>query len=256
MQRILSQCGFTRHEQEILTFLLQHSASSARTIASATKIKRPTTYLTLQGLIDSGLVIKRTQGKTTVFATIPRETLPSVLKTRARTKLVAVEQATEQLSEAIARLTPIPAAQLGGLTVESIESENGLLREMYDCLLAGDFIGIFNPQLLQGGDVRRLLLEYFKRTAISKPRIREILVDGPQCSWYRSHIKNPNHEVRILPAGSEYLTDLILVDGMILLIDYSPTSPAAVKITHQNLYRSFQALFEEMWQRLKKSASK
>lgn len=251
MNKILAHCGFSRHEQDILSFLLQHSSASARTIASATRIKRPTTYLTLQGLIDAGLVVKRSQGKTTVFATMPRESLPDILRSRARAKLAAFEQATTQLEDAIARLTPIPSALLGGLTVESIESERGLLREMYECLLAGDFVGIFNPQLLQGPGASALLVDYLKRTAVSQPRIREILVDGPQCTWYRNQIKNPNHEIRVLPRQCRYLTDLILVDGMILLLDYSPSSPAAVKITHQNLYTSFQALFEEMWDLLK-----
>jgi predicted transcriptional regulator len=251
MNKILAQCGFSAHEQDILTFLLQHSSASARTIASATKIKRPTTYLTLQGLVDAGLVVKRSQGKTTVFATVPRESLPGILRTRARAKLAAFEQATSQLEDAIARLTPIPSAVLGGLTVESIESERGLLREMYESVLAGDFVGIFNPQLLQGGGVSSLIVDYLKRTAVNRPRIREILVDGPQCTWYRNQIKNPNHEVRILPAECRYLTDMILIDGMLMLIDYSPASPAAVKIVHQNLYTSFYALFEELWERLK-----
>jgi hypothetical protein len=253
MQKLLAQCGFTKYEQEILVFLLQHSAASARTISTATKIKRPTTYLTLEGLIEYGIVTKRTQGKTTVFTTIPRETLPNVLRTRAQAKLKVVEHATEQLQESISRLTPVPSVHLGGLTVESIESGQGLLREMYECLLAGDFVGIFNPQLLQGSDARRLIVDYLQRTCVSQPRIREILVDGPQCAWYRSQIKNPNHRVRVMPSDCKYLTDLILVDGVIVLIDYSPTSPAAVKITHQNLYNSFQVLFEEMWQALEDS---
>lgn len=250
MNKVLAQCGFSPHEQDILAFLLQHSSASARTIASATKMKRPTTYLTLQGLIDAGLVVKRSQGKTTVFATVPRESLPEILRTRARATLAAFEQATTQLQESIARLTPISSALLGGLSVESIESERGLLREMYECLLAGDFVGIFNPQLLHGKEAAALIADYLKRTAITKPRIREILVDGPRCTWYRSQIKNPNHEIRLLPAQCRYLADQILIDGMIVLIDYSTTSPAAVKITHQNLYTSFQALFDEMWERL------
>jgi hypothetical protein len=207
-------------------------------------------------LIDAGLVIKKNQGKTTVFATIPRETIPNLLKARARAKLTSIEQATDQLEEAIEQLAPIPSVQLGGLRVESLESERGLLREMYDYLLAGEFVGIFNPQLVKGAEGRKLLADYLKRTAVSQPRIREILVDGPACTWYRQHIKNPNHEVRLLPAESRYITDFILVDGTILLIDYSPTSPAAVKIIHQNLYISFKALFDEIWEGLKKGRRK
>ena len=256
MQKLLAKCGFTKYEQEILVFLLQHSVASARTISSATKIKRPTTYLTLEGLIECGVVNKRTQGKTTVFTTIPRETLPTVLRTRAQAKLKDIEDATEQLQDSIARLTPIPSAHLGGLTVEAIESGHGLLREMYESLLAGDFVGIFNPQLIHGSNAQRLIVDYLQRTAVSQPRIREILVEGTQCAWYRSQITNPNHRVRVLPSDCAYLTDLILVDGVIVLIDYSPTSPAAVKITHQNLYKSFYALFEEMWQKLEKPKPK
>jgi predicted transcriptional regulator len=253
MQQILAQCGFSDYEQRVLSFLLEHTAASARAIALATKIKRPTVYLTLNGLIDAGLVIKKSQGKLTVFATIARESIPDVLKARARAKMITFEQAADQLGDAIRKLAPTISAQFGGLNVESLESERGLLREMYDYLLAGDFVGIFNPQLIQAGPGKRLLLDYLKRTAITQPRIREILVDGPACSWYRQHIKNPNHEVRFLPANSSYLTDLILVDGTILLIDYSPASPAAVKITHQNLYTSFRAIFDEVWGQAKKS---
>jgi len=246
----LSECGFTIHEQQVLSFLLQHGAAPARIVATATRLKRPTVYLTLQGLLDSGFVTKRSSGKVAIFASVVREVLPEMIRTRARARLIALEKAADRLYESLQALAPAPAINLGGFSVESLESERGLYKEMYENLLAGDYDGIFNPQYVISQQTQPLISDFLSRTAKSKPLIREIAVEGPLCEWYRSKIKNPNHTLKTLPSKTRYITDLILVKNTLVFLDYSRESLAAIKITHGNLYISFRALFEELWSSL------
>ncbi len=243
----LCECGFTKHEERVLSFLLHHGAAPARAVSLATRLKRPTAYLTLQNLVDAGFVSKKTIGGVTIFASVPRESLPEMIRARARARLTALEGVVNRLEDSLKALAPAPAVNLGGFSVESLESERGLYREMYESLLAGDYVGIFNPQHAITTQTKPILTEFLSRTAKSKPSIREIAVEGPMCDWYLQRIRNPNHSVRVLPRHTEYITDLILVKDTLVFLDYSLESRAAIKITHRNLFISFSALFEELW---------
>jgi predicted transcriptional regulator len=247
MRLQLSTFGFTENEQAVLVHLLTQGPASALELSRATQIKRPTTYLALESLTQAGLVTKKMVGRGMLFESIPREFFARSLMERARTTLRAQEQSAEELSHMLANLQPQSSNEVGGLVVESLASERGLYREMYQNLLRGDYKGIFNPQLAVTSRSKPLLLDFLKQTSLIKPHIREIAVAGPMCDWYRAQIRNPNHKFRTLPASTNYITDLILTDGYVILLDYSPHSRAAVKIRQPNLYASFSALFDRLW---------
>lgn len=246
----LKEFGLSNNEQAVVIQLLTHGPASVLELSKMTQIKRPTVYLAVEALIESGLVNRRVIGRRAIFESIPREAFAATLLERARRRLGTQEQAAHELAQAIAALSPPKDKQVGGLLVESISSERGLYREMYENLLRGDYCGIFNPQLAVNKITKPLLIDFLKKTAYTKPNIREIAVAGEMCEWYRNHIKNPNHTLKMLPAKTEYLTDLILTEDTVILLDYSPKSPAAVKIKQKNLFLSFTTIFEELWSRL------
>jgi hypothetical protein len=246
----LAECGFSQHEQRVLSFLLQHGAAPARAVASATRLKRPTAYLTLQNLVDSGFVTKKMIGGVALFTSVARESLPEMIRTRARARLVALEGVVNRLEDSLRALAPAPAVTLGGFSVESLESARGLYRELYESLSAGNYLGIFNPQHAITAETKPIISDFLSRTARSKPSIREIAVEGAMCDWYLQRIKNPNHMLKVLPRDTHYITDLMMVKDTLVFLDYSRESLAAIKITHRNLYLSFTALFEALWRRL------
>ena len=245
----LSQFGLTANEQTILLHLFVQGTASALEIAAATRIKRPTVYLALDSLIEAGLVTRRLHGRRAVFESLPGDLVISTLVERARAKLRVQEQCAQELTQLLAGLTPKQSGHVGGLLVESLATERGLYREMYHNLLRGNYCGIFNPQLAVNEKSKNLLIDFMQKTASSKPHIREIAVAGTKCDWYRTQVKNPNHKIKLLPSDTDYVTDLILTEGYVVLLDYSPASRAAVKIKQANLFRSFSAIFDDLWGR-------
>lgn len=251
MKKLLAKFGFSSNEQNVLKQLLVKGPATVVELSRATGIKRPTTYLALESLISKEIVTKRAVGRRALFEAIPRELLPTLLVDQERMRLQLKEQCAAELAAELASLEPQKPSKIGGLLVESLASERGLYKEMYSNLLRGDYMGIFNPQLAVNARSKPILLHFLKETALTKPHIREIIVGGEMCEWYRSNIRNPHHHVRTLEPSSRYTTDLILSDGFIVLLDYDPASHTAVKISQANLYTSFQVIFLELWERLK-----
>jgi predicted transcriptional regulator len=237
-------------ERLVLAALIEHGEAPAGALAKSTRTKRPTVYLALSKLIDDGLVTRRIINGVAKFACIPRAEIPKYFLERARRQLAQVQEGAQLLSETLTNLPPARTASFGSFTVESLGSERGVLKQMYESLLAGSYRGIFNPQVAVTRESKSLIEECLRRLAKTRPSIQEIAVAGPLCDWYKSQIRNPNHHLKILEPGTQYFSDMILVDGAVVLLDYTPKTPAAVRIRQANLYRSFCALFQELWERL------
>ena len=62
LTKIVSECGFSENEAQILSFLLTRGSQRAGVIAQRLGIKRPTVYATLEDLVNQGVVTKRRTG--------------------------------------------------------------------------------------------------------------------------------------------------------------------------------------------------
>lgn len=245
LKNILAQCGLNETEQKIFLFLLDYGPSIASTISKKTGIKRPTVYAGLEALGDIGIVIKQKKNTVNYFATIPLDTIPKVFEYNAKNKFEDVIAASKVLESQMKSRKEKEGFLFENITLESIEA---VYAQLESVLLGGNFSAIFNPQRTLVNPVQtQLVVNFLNKTAETKPFIREIAVAGPKTEWYRKRIKNSNHELKVLPENFNFSSDLILLDGEVFLLDYSPKNEVSIKIKNKSHYLSMTALFEYLW---------
>lgn len=249
LENLLATCGLNNTEQKIFSYLLEKGTSLAGVISKRLNIKRPTVYAALDSLLRIGLLTKQKRKEVTYFATVPVQIIPEIFEQQAKNKFEEIKGATKLLET---KLQPFQNQNFSdnpifeNITIESIEA---VYAQMEDALLGGNFCAIFNPQKAVFAELKNVIARSLKETAKTKAHIRELAVAGPECEWYKSHIQNPNHILKEIPADSGYISDMILLKGSVFLLDYSPKNEVAIKITHQNHYKSMMSLFEMLWEK-------
>ena len=93
-------------------------------------------------------------------------------------------------------------------------------------------------------------VRFLKQSAVKKPFIREIIVRGSLGDWWKRSIQNPNHQVKEVNSPQKIMTDLLLVNGTVILTNYRPTNEMAVQIRHRDYYDFMTFMFESLWANL------
>lgn len=250
IENLLTHCGLKESEQKVLIFLLRHGPSLASLIAKYSGLKRPTAYAVLENLLRIGVISKQRREGMTYFSALEAEMIPKVLENRAFQKFKETEQAIKLLEKPLTELTNATMKDFGGYMISSVESTESIYAELEAALLAGDFCAFFNPQVtILNEDVKKLIAKFLSLTAISKPHIREIIVEGPLTDWYISLIDNENHLVKKIPSNTKIFSDMIMANGSVLLCHYRPHTEVGIKITQKEFFTSMMAIFEMMWKR-------
>lgn len=246
LKNLFLNCGLNETEQVVFTKLLERGKSIASVLASLTGIKRPTVYAALENLVRMSLVSKNRSGNVTYFSPVSLEVIPKIFQYQAKKKFESIKDSTKLMEE---QLKNFSVNSLNERIFETIalESIEAVYTQLENTLLGGDFCAFFNPQKVIFGDYKDLVARFLKETAKTKPHIREIAVSGPLTQWYKKHMNNKNHILKELPPDTDVVSDVLLIKGSVILIDYDPKKEAAVKITHGNHFRSMMALFETLW---------
>lgn len=249
-RELLAECGLNGTEQKVLLDLLQRAGSSAGMLARRVGIKRTTVYSALQSLEALGLVLRRKEGSATVYTTVPPRMVPSILCNTAEEQFSRVRRASELLSDQMTQYERLTKQHVAGYEISTTDSKDAAFLLLYQALLAGDLYAIWDPQTAAVGAMEDYLLDFLSQTAETQPKVQDIVVDGPKAEWYRAQVKNPHHEVKILPASYSIITDFVIVNDSVYLTNYSPGGEMLIQITHRDYYNSMQSLFAFMWSHL------
>lgn len=250
LENLLSSCGLNGTEQAVLLALVRRGALGAGPIARVTEVKRPTVYAALNNLEQLGLVQREDRNGKTVFKSASVDMIPRILSGRAKRKFEEVEAAAGLLGPHLEALALPGEADFGSFEVSSFDSLSAAYAQLEEALALGEFAAIFNPQLAQTKATLPVVKHFLKESGARKAKIREIVVAGERTDWYLGAIKNPNHELRVLPANTELRSDIILADDAMIVLDYTRGHPSALKIKQRNLYLSMMAMFERLWKEL------
>lgn len=247
LSELLTTCGFNSSEQSLLLDLLTREKSTAGQLARRTGLKRPTVYAALEGLIQRGVVVKRKLDNLTYFSTISPSLIPKVLSGEAQRDFKGIQAATDQMLPYLEELSRTVEHKISGFEMVAMESLEAVYAQLEDTLTGGDFCAIFNPQRACVGEPKEIVKRFLKKTAVNKPAIRELTVPGPLADWYRSEIKNPNHQVYDLKLKGLLDSDIIMLNGSVYISHYEPDSERSLKITEKNYYQSMMTIFEMLW---------
>lgn len=244
IENLLRTCGLNETELQVFVNLLERGRSIASVIAKNLNLKRPTVYAALEQLVQRDLVLKDKQGKVTYFFPVSPKVIPKILKNRAKYQFETIDRASNLLEKQLEKYQNREDWFSQNVTFESLEA---IYDQLENSLLGGNFWAVLNPAFATIGPAEPIVLNFLKKTAETKPEIREILVAGERADFYRSHIKNPNHQVKLVPENSDLVSDFILLDGSVIMLDYDKKNRLGIKITHQNHYNSMRAIFQLLW---------
>lgn len=235
--QVLQEFGLTQNEAAVYLALLQLGPSPVAAIAKRAGLKRPTTYLILDDLIQKNLVAIVPQEKRRLFIALP----PDRLREQLQRKIEMVEKALPELVALYRTQTKKPAIQF-------FESREGILNVYRDISNAPmkEMLGFFSPAVIpkEFDEVYEPFIHLYKNRHIKG---REIVSAKNPKHFYLEKLKNlPNYEVRISPAPHRFFNDTFIYADKISIISFKKRF--ALTIENEEVAGSFRSLFELAWQ--------
>lgn len=242
---LLKQLGFTKQESDVFLLLLELGASPVSTIALRGRMKRTNLYNILAKLIERGLVTEFLKGRVRYFqATGPKKLLS--IQEQQKKKL---EQNISSLREMLPIFEAMKNPSLDKPRVKFYQGKDGIETLLMEILNKESFCAYFNPDAAY--DVFPYSVEEFLvEGAKKKLHIRELVVSGKTTKTYTSHIKNPNHQYKILPKEFQFETDNFIFGNSVVFISYREEQ-IAVMIESADIARTQRVAFDLMWKAIR-----
>ena len=247
LTNLLSEGGFSEKEAEVLKELLKTPQLAAGAVAMRTKIKRPTVYAILNNLVSRGLINRVVRGGKTYFEAIPPDTFCEVVGERARREYEQKSDAMLGLKHLVDSLAKDSQQKAGGYTIKTLDNPELVFKKVGEVLEGGDFCSIYNPQVVLVGEPKEVVKEFFRKTSVTQPHIREVVVKGKMADWYSENIKNPNHKIKYVSTDTDIASDIFINQSSVLLVDYTDGAQHGISIEQSQFVRTMQAVFELMW---------
>lgn len=146
----LQNLGLTEKEAKIYLALLQLQKATAYSVALRANLKNPTTYVTLENLIDKGIVQKIPRAKKALYAAIGPEDLFSIAKSK-------IKNAEEALPE-LKALSKGKEYKTRVSYYEGLPAIMGMYDKMTKMIAGQEYVGFFAhtvdapPELLKAFD--------------------------------------------------------------------------------------------------------
>lgn len=238
---ILKQLGLTKQESEVFLLLLELGASPVSTIALRGRMKRTNLYNILAKLTDRSLVTEFLKGRVRYFqATEPQKLLS--LQEQQKKK---IDQNIASLRDMLPMFEAMKNPSLDKPRVKFYQGKEGIETLLSQILAKESFDAYFNPDVASQVFpycVDEFLVEGAKKNL----HIRELVVSGKTSKEYVSHIKNPNHQWKILPKEFQFETDNFIFGNSVVFISYREDQ-IAVMIESADIARTQRMAFELMW---------
>lgn len=248
INNLLNTCGLNDTEQKVFLYLISRGGSIASIISRQVQLKRPTVYAALENLVKIGLIAKQKQDRVNYFVPVNPQVIPRIFEEKAEREYEEMKMASKLLRKQLQAMSQNQAI-LNPHTFENVtyHSIDSVYIELEDALLGGDFCSVFNPQVSLVGRFKTIVEDFLIETSKTKPHIREIIVAGPEAEWYKSKIKNKNHIYREISPKVKVVSDFLLSNKQVFLLDYSTHNELAIRITHEKHFQTFMAIFEMLW---------
>jgi len=137
-EKYLQEIGLTDKEAAVYLTLLAVDNASVVTIASKTKIKRPTVYVVLETLAKKGLVSETFVGKKTNYHAEP----PERLETFVAGRKLALEEQAKKLRDIIPQIKSIQRESGERPVVKYLEGKDGVISSVAEFFETNDKEGL------------------------------------------------------------------------------------------------------------------
>lgn len=250
-QTVLSyfnQFGLSEDEALIYLKLLELGPATVQQLASACDLKRSTTHIKVEDLIQKGLVTQTKRGaRRMVVAEVP-EKLQSLLDQK-KWELKRLENNLPDIIEGIYKNVP-KVKDTTDVEVKYYESRNSVKHVYHEILKAKKIYSFAN--LLQ---VRKVLPEntgLFER-ALKQNKELEIWEILDHRSSSLSPIKNERYHYCFIPSSKfQFSNDFIIFDNYVALVSLQ-AKPSAILIDSKTIAEGLRTIHQVFWEFLKPS---
>lgn len=238
MVKLLEEIGLSQNEACVYFALLASGPSTVLKIGKASGVKRTTVYPVLKSLEEQGLVRIESAGLKQKFVAEDPNKLEEVLTTKHST-----------LKEAI---PDIRSLYISPDSASSVKQYKGLraVKAVYE-----DILKNFKPNdyCLVIGDVARwqaldenFFMNHIEARAKLGVDTKLMFSDSEKAQWRVKFAKNFNEKVKILPAGTEFDTHLMLTPNCMLILQLNEPLVGFL-IDNKATMKMQKQLFEIIW---------
>lgn len=238
----LIKFGLTYKEATVYLTLLELGPAVVSDIAKKTKTNRSTTYVLLEALVNKGLLSISEKNKVKVYNASAPERLIKYLEDTVQkyTELVGVAHGIlPELKSMYVGTGPKPKVQF-------FEGLEGIKTAYEDTLTAKETIRAFASIEDMHNTLKDYFLEYYKRRAAKKIKIRAIFPDTPEA---KERIKSNTEEMReaLLVPSDRYAfsPEINIYNNKIVFM--SLLEKFALIIESKELADSFKRIYELSW---------
>lgn len=251
LKGILQKIGLSDKDSEIYLACLELGTQPASVIAKKAGLKRPTTYLILEGLLKKGLVSEYTGSNVKYFTAVSPEYLLNFVE-KQRRELSSHQRELEQYLPQFASLTNPYSLNPKVRFYEGIE---GVERVMDDSLKATTPILCYSTidSWFQRPDTRDYITWYGKqRVSEKKIPLRGIITDNAISRKYlEEDYPDGDHEMshfRWLPQDVKtFSNEINIYDNKLSIVCLSNNELLGILIESESIAATQKAIFEVAW---------
>ena len=246
IEQKLQELGLNEKEAKIYLACLQLGPNTAYNIAERSRLKRSTTYFTLNLLMKQGLVSLKQTKKVTLYSAAN----PKRLLTQLRHKGRVLDDLLPTLSAVYNYDHDKPNIQV----FEGWEGLNLVYLEIMEFLKKGKEV-CFYGDISHAPQFQSLVDSWLNETKNRRYKIREIFNQKEKNKDYFNKVrqnKNPNHRIRFLPKKLSLMENDNAVFDNKLAIFSIKSSQFVTVIESQAIANSYRVMFELAWRQAEK----
>lgn len=252
----LEDLGLSEKEAKVYLANLSLGASSVQKIADHSGIKRVTTYVILESLVNLGLVSQSTKGKKTLFIAEDPLSLSRLIAKR-EAELDDQKASFDAMLPQLKTLKNQPSDSPSVKFYDSAEGIKSVVKTFYRTVEAE---GIKEVHGISNLDHLYTIFPEFRESVSNPSRVRAgiksyIIYTSHEGPIFKQSDKRTNRESRFVPVEKYPISgDIGIVGPHLFLLSLTGSKPLGITIRSEELAEGMRALFKLAWQAAEKSS--
>lgn len=237
---VLKNIGLSEHEAAVYFASLSLGPAPVLAISRSAGVKRTTVYYVIESLKMKGLMGEEQKGVKTIFFANSPDKLDAVL-----------EERKELLEKNLSELNTIYSLQETEGTLryfEGLEAVKSVYESLIRDIQQKDYYCVIADMARWHALDPAYFTKFVERRAKLNIDIRLLFTDSPKARESKQFERNWNQKVKILPAGTELTTSLIVTPQKVVIHQYNPISAIVIQTKGAILLQ--KEMFEIMWNAL------
>jgi sugar-specific transcriptional regulator TrmB len=237
----LKNLGLNEKEAKVYITLLQIPKATAYSVAKRSGLKRPTTYVVLEDLIDKGIVNKVPRAKTMQYTAISPEDLFAIMSSR-------LENAHAALPE-LKALNQSKDYKVRATYYEGMDGLKEMYKKMIKTMEGKEIISFAGHGREASDDLIKYWSEFNKERVKKNVRVKTITPDDPS---NKDYLENPNqYLLNIKSVPVEKYDSNISIDvykNFVEIISFKHLQ--GMLIENPDVAKAIKQIFEMLWEKI------